>query len=153
MNRYVLPALMLFLATVSADTEAAQPKECPPELAADAPVVDHPGARHGPAVRGRLVPEHDRLVRRGAVLLADDALAIVGEGQAAGRVDDRQADVVSDAKILADGGMKFVSHSEEAGEAYRKLADDAAWARMKERMGDAGAERYKMLRKYYALED
>jgi TRAP-type C4-dicarboxylate transport system substrate-binding protein len=67
--------------------------------------------------------------------------------------NDRQADVVSDAKILADGGMKFVSHSEEAGEAYRKLADDAAWARMKERMGDAGAERYKMLRKYYALED
>ncbi|MEX0281802.1 MAG: TRAP transporter substrate-binding protein DctP [Arenibacterium sp.] len=67
--------------------------------------------------------------------------------------NDRQADVTADAKILADGGMKFVSHSPEAGEAYRTLADDAAWARMKERMGDDGADRYKMLRKHYALDD
>ncbi|MEX0337540.1 MAG: TRAP transporter substrate-binding protein DctP [Arenibacterium sp.] len=67
--------------------------------------------------------------------------------------NDRQADVEADAKILADGGMKFVSHSEEAGEAYRTLADDAAWARMKERMGDEGADRYKMLRKHYALDE
>lgn len=65
---------------------------------------------------------------------------------------DRQKDVATDAKVLADGGMEFVAHSDEAGEAYRKLADDAAWARMHERIegGGAGAEMYKALRKHYA---
>jgi TRAP-type C4-dicarboxylate transport system substrate-binding protein len=68
---------------------------------------------------------------------------------------DRQEEIAIDAKILSDGGMKFVSHTPEAGEAYRQLADDAAWARMSERMdgSGAGAERYKALRKTYALED
>jgi len=70
--------------------------------------------------------------------------------------NDRQADVVTDNKVLSDGGMEFVSHpTEEAGAAYQKLADDAAWARMKDRIGDdaAGVERYNMLRKLYALDD
>ena len=69
--------------------------------------------------------------------------------------NDRQADVVADAKVLADGGMVIVDHSPEAGEAYRKMADDAAWARMYQRVdgGDDGAERYKMLRKHYALDE
>ena len=67
---------------------------------------------------------------------------------------DRQAEVEADAKTLADGGMTFVSHSEEAGKVYQKLADDAAWARMYERIegGGAGAETYKALRKHYAGE-
>jgi TRAP-type C4-dicarboxylate transport system substrate-binding protein len=68
---------------------------------------------------------------------------------------DRQKEVEVDAKTLSDGGMTFVSHSPEAGEAYRKLADDAAWARMYERIegGGAGAERYMALRKTYALDE
>ena len=64
--------------------------------------------------------------------------------------NDRQADVVSDAKVLADGGMTFISHSEEAGKMYQKMADDAAWARMKERLGDDPV--YDQLRKHYAGE-
>ncbi|MCE8008215.1 TRAP transporter substrate-binding protein DctP [Aestuariivita sp.] len=70
--------------------------------------------------------------------------------------NDRQADVATDDQILAEGGMIFVDHpTEAAGEAYRKIADDASWGRMKERIGgdDAGMERYKMLRKHYALDD
>ena len=68
--------------------------------------------------------------------------------------NDRQADVATDAKVLADGGMSFVAHSEEAGKVYQKMADDAAWARMHERIeGDgAGAEMYQALRKHYAGE-
>ena len=67
---------------------------------------------------------------------------------------DRQAEIEIDAKVLADGGMTFVSLSEEAGEAYKKLADDAAWARMYERIdgGGAGADMYAALRKHYAGE-
>jgi TRAP-type C4-dicarboxylate transport system substrate-binding protein len=64
--------------------------------------------------------------------------------------NDRQADVVSDAKVLSDGGMTFVSHSEEAGAVYQKMADDAAWARMKERLGDD--PNYDLLRKHYGAE-
>ena len=64
--------------------------------------------------------------------------------------DDRQADVVTDAKVLSDGGMTFVSHSEEAGKVYRQMADDAAWARMKERLGDDPV--YDQLREKYAGE-
>ena len=63
---------------------------------------------------------------------------------------DRQADVATDAKVLADGGMAFVAHSEEAGKIYQKMADDAAWARMKERLGDDPV--YDQLRKHYAGE-
>ena len=62
--------------------------------------------------------------------------------------NDRQADVVTDAKVLTDGGMTFVSHSEAAGKAYQKMADDAAWARMKERLGDDPV--YDELRKHCA---
>lgn len=70
--------------------------------------------------------------------------------------NDRQKDVAADEKILSDGGMVFVDHpSAEAGAAYQKLADDAAWARMYERIegGGAGAETYRALRKHYALDD
>lgn len=67
---------------------------------------------------------------------------------------DRQKEVEIDAKTLSDGGMKFVSHAADAGETYRTLADDAAWARMFERIdgGGAGADRYNALRKTYAKE-
>ena len=64
--------------------------------------------------------------------------------------NDRQADVATDAKVLSDGGMTFVSHSAEAGKVYQKMADDAAWARMKERIGDDPV--YEELRKLYAGE-
>jgi len=53
--------------------------------------------------------------------------------------NDRQADVVADAKVLSDGGMTFVAHSDEAGAVYQKMADDAAWARMYERIDGGGA--------------
>ena len=68
---------------------------------------------------------------------------------------DRQKEVEADAKTLADGGMTFVAHPSDAGaEAYLNLADDAAWARMFERIdgGGAGAEMYNALRKHYAGE-
>ena len=66
--------------------------------------------------------------------------------------DARQSDVATDAKVLTDGGMTFVSHSEEAGKVYQTMADDAAWARMYGRIdgGGAGADTYKALRKHYA---
>lgn len=67
--------------------------------------------------------------------------------------NDRQADVGTDNQILADGGMAFVDHpTAEAGAAYQKLADDAAWARMYDRIdgAGAGADAYKALRKHYA---
>jgi len=67
---------------------------------------------------------------------------------------DRQKEIEADAKVLADGGMQFVSLSEEAGKVYQTMADDAAWARMYERIdgGGDGAEMYKALRKHYAGE-
>ena len=67
------------------------------------------------------------------------------------RMEDESGE---DAKILADGGMTFVSHSPEAGAVYQKMADDAAWARMYERIdgGGAGADTYNALRKAYAGE-
>lgn len=67
----------------------------------------------------------------------------------------RQADIETDTKTLTEGGMTFVAHpSEEGAAAYIKLADDAAWARMFERIdgGGAGAEMYNALRKSYAGE-
>jgi TRAP-type C4-dicarboxylate transport system substrate-binding protein len=63
---------------------------------------------------------------------------------------DRQAEVETDAKVLADGGMTFVAHSDSGAAAYTKLANDAAWARMKERVGDDPV--YGELRKLYAGE-
>lgn len=67
---------------------------------------------------------------------------------------DRQADVAVDEKVLADGGMTFVSLPGDAGATYVQMADDAAWARMYERIdgGGEGAEMYKSLRKHYAGE-
>lgn len=65
----------------------------------------------------------------------------------------RQKDRENDEAELAKRGMKFVVHSEAAGEAYRKMADDAAWGRMKgrlEKMG--GPENYEKLRKLYYKE-
>lgn len=64
--------------------------------------------------------------------------------------NDRQAEVVSDAKILADGGMEFVQLSDEGAKAYTKIANDAAWARMKERMGEDPT--FDELRKLYGGE-
>ena len=64
--------------------------------------------------------------------------------------DDRQKDVVSDAKALQEGGMELVSMSEEAAKKYLKLADDASWARMKERLDKMGGDNaYDELRKLY----
>ena len=65
----------------------------------------------------------------------------------------RRADVEAEAKALADGGMAFVPIKGEAAAAYVKLADDAAWARMKERLGEDGADTYTALRKHYFLEE
>ena len=69
--------------------------------------------------------------------------------------DDRRADVEKETKQLADGGMTFVPIKGDAAAAYLKLADDAAWARMFERIdgGGDGAETYKALRKHYFLEE
>ena len=66
-----------------------------------------------------------------------------------------QKDVVTDAKTLTDGGMTFVSHSEEAGKTYQMMAEDAAWSRMFERIdgGGAGAGTYDALRKFYMMEE
>ncbi len=67
--------------------------------------------------------------------------------------DARQADVASDAAELQKRGMKFVSMSDEASEKYLKLADDAAWARMKGRLEEmGGTENYDKLRKLYYKE-
>ena len=46
--------------------------------------------------------------------------------------------------------MKFIEHAPGAAEAYIKIAEDAAWARMKERVGDDPV--YDQLRKHYAGE-
>ena len=48
--------------------------------------------------------------------------------------NDRQADVVAEAAALKAGGMEFVDHSPEGGAKYLKMADDAAWGRMKGRL-------------------
>ncbi|MEM7269679.1 MAG: TRAP transporter substrate-binding protein DctP [Pseudomonadota bacterium] len=63
---------------------------------------------------------------------------------------DRQNDRVTDANELQRRGMKFIEHAPDAGVAYVKLAEDAAWARMKERVGDDPV--YGELRKHYAPE-
>ncbi|MEM7429570.1 MAG: TRAP transporter substrate-binding protein DctP [Pseudomonadota bacterium] len=67
--------------------------------------------------------------------------------------DDRQKDIAADAAELQKRGMKFVKMSDEASAKYLKLANDAAWARMKgrlEKMG--GMENYAKLRKLYFKE-
>jgi TRAP-type C4-dicarboxylate transport system substrate-binding protein len=64
--------------------------------------------------------------------------------------NDRQADVVADAAELKKRGMEFVPLSADASAKYLKLADDAAWGRMKGRLDDAGdTTTYDALRKLY----
>ena len=63
---------------------------------------------------------------------------------------DRQNDRVTDANELQRRGMKFIEHSPAASAAYLQLSEDAAWARMKERVGDDPV--YDELRKHYAPE-
>ena len=67
--------------------------------------------------------------------------------------DARQADRRRDEAELQKRGMKFVAPGGDGGKKYRKIADDAAWARMKgrlEKMG--GMENYAKLRKLYYKE-
>ncbi|MFL2791221.1 MAG: TRAP transporter substrate-binding protein DctP [Paracoccaceae bacterium] len=64
--------------------------------------------------------------------------------------NDRQADVVEEAAALKAGGMEFVDHSPEGGAKYLKMADDAAWGRMKGRLDALGdTTTYDALRKHY----
>ena len=64
--------------------------------------------------------------------------------------NDRQADVVAEAKALQAGGMEFVDHSPEGGAKYLQMADDAAWGRMKGRLDALGdTTTYDALRKHY----
>ena len=64
--------------------------------------------------------------------------------------NDRQADVVAEAAALKAGGMEFVDHSPEGGAKYLKMADDAAWGRMKGRLDALGdTTTYDALRKHY----
>ena len=63
---------------------------------------------------------------------------------------DRQNDKEADAAELAKRGMEFVTMSDEASAAYLKLADDASWGRMKERLEKMGGDNdYDALRKLY----
>jgi len=67
--------------------------------------------------------------------------------------EDRQQDKLSDAAELEKRGMEFVSMSPEASEKYLKMADDAAWGRMKERLDEMGGDSaYDELRKLYFKE-
>ena len=55
-----------------------------------------------------------------------------------------------DAIELAKRGMEFVSMTPEASAAYLKMADDASWGRMKERLEKMGGDNdYDELRKLY----
>ncbi len=66
---------------------------------------------------------------------------------------DRQKDKESDAAELAKRGMEFVSMTPEASAAYLKMADDASWGRMKERLDKMGGDNsYDDLRKLYVGE-
>jgi len=62
----------------------------------------------------------------------------------------RQIDRVNDANELQRRGVKFIEHAPAAARAYVKMAEDAAWARMKSRLGDDPV--YEELRKHYAPE-
>ena len=63
----------------------------------------------------------------------------------------RQEDRVNDANELQRRGMKFIEHAPDAAAAYIKMAEDAAWARMKERIPD-DMDTYNALRNHYAGE-
>ena len=63
---------------------------------------------------------------------------------------DRQKDKEKDAAELTKRGMEFVSMTPEASAAYLKMADDASWGRMKERLDKMGGDNsYDDLRKLY----
>lgn len=63
---------------------------------------------------------------------------------------DRQADIMTDAEKLSAGGMEFVAMSDAAAAEYLKMADDAAWARMKGRLDELGdSATYDNLRALY----
>lgn len=65
--------------------------------------------------------------------------------------NDRQTSVTEDRAELEKRGMQFVTMSDEAAANYLKLAEDAAWGRMQERltdMGDDGSS-FEMMRKHY----
>jgi len=65
--------------------------------------------------------------------------------------DDRQADVKADRAELEKRGVTYVPMSKEGAAKYLKLADDAAWGRMKERLTEMGdVESYDTMRKLYA---
>ncbi|MEX3010771.1 TRAP transporter substrate-binding protein DctP [Hoeflea sp. TYP-13] len=63
----------------------------------------------------------------------------------------REQDRINDAAELQKRGVEFVAHSPEGGAAYVKLAEDAAWDRMKGRM-EGDEETYNQLRKLYGAE-
>ncbi len=64
--------------------------------------------------------------------------------------DDRKKDAESDSAELQKRGMEFVSMSDDASAKYLTTADDAAWARMKGRLDEAGdTDTYGNLRKLY----
>ena len=63
---------------------------------------------------------------------------------------DRQKDKEADAAELTKRGMEFVQMEPEAAAAYLKMADDAAWGRMKGRLEKMGGDNdYDALRKLY----
>ncbi|MGB3246063.1 MAG: TRAP transporter substrate-binding protein DctP [Sulfitobacter sp.] len=65
--------------------------------------------------------------------------------------NDRQTSVVEDRAELEKRGMQFVSMSDEGSAIYLKMASDAAWSRMEERlkeMGDDGSS-YATMREHY----
>src|SRR3972149_7476447 len=71
------------------------------DAAADAELLDHDRDLHRLSPLPRALLEDDRLLRGGAVLLADDAGGPLGEGDAAGGVDEGQAD--DDLLLIRDG--------------------------------------------------
>lgn len=68
-------------------------------------------------------------------------------------LNDRNKERVEEEAALKAGGMKFVDLPKAGATKYIKLADDAAWARMKERMEKMGGmENYDKLRKAFGAE-
>ncbi len=65
--------------------------------------------------------------------------------------EDRQADVTADRAELEKRGVSYVPMSEEGAAKYLKMADDAVWGRMKQRLDEMGdAEAYDTMRTHYA---
>jgi len=63
---------------------------------------------------------------------------------------DRQTEVAAETEALEAGGLKTVTMSPEGTEKYLKLANDAAWARMKGRLDEMGdSASYETMRGFY----